>query len=163
MSTTSDKIKAVQKSFEAILSFDDKTDKVDHHERMLMHRFLSEIQKMMEEKGMTKKKLASDIGTSASFITQLFRGDKVINLNTLAKIEVAYDILFEVAMKDSTGEKKHVDIDEDETIKYLNKKAGNEGRWIFYNYGKTIPARNNYQIEASLYKNKNSELKKALG
>lgn len=79
----------------AFLSKDDDED-LEHNSRMIMYRFLSEIERLSEEKNMNKKELAKKIGTSASYITQLYRGSKLINLHTLAKLQKIFNITFEV-------------------------------------------------------------------
>jgi len=56
----------------------------------------SEFQKAMDRKGWTRKRLAKEIGTSASYLTQLFRGDRLLNFKTVAKIEAALGIEFEI-------------------------------------------------------------------
>ena len=71
-------------------------DKLEGETLRLMFRFLSKIEQVMEAENITKKALATLIGTSPSYITQLFRGNKVINLQTISKIEAALDITFEV-------------------------------------------------------------------
>lgn len=43
--------------------------------------YLSETEKAMDRKDWTKKRLAEEIGTFASYLTQLFRGDRFLNLN----------------------------------------------------------------------------------
>ncbi len=65
---------------------------------ILMFRFLSQVEKYMEEEHITKKELAAKIGTSASFVTQLFRGTKIANLTILAKIESALGVEFKIHM-----------------------------------------------------------------
>ncbi len=71
-------------------------EQVEHRAQMLSYIFLSEAQKTMDRKGWTRKQLADEIGTSASYLTQLFRGDRLLNLKTVAKIEAALGIEFEV-------------------------------------------------------------------
>jgi transcriptional regulator with XRE-family HTH domain len=41
----------------------------------------------MEQNAVSKKTLAAQVGTSASYITQLFRGDKLINLDMRVRIQ----------------------------------------------------------------------------
>lgn len=48
----------------------------------------------MDRKGWTRKQLAESLGTSASYLTQLFRGDRLLNFKTEAKIEAALGIKF---------------------------------------------------------------------
>ena len=75
--------------------------------RMLMYRFVSIIDEAMEHQCITKKELASRIGTSASYITQLFNGNKIINLQTLAKIQNALDIEFHITKESEAEELKN--------------------------------------------------------
>jgi len=82
----------IQKAFKKESSFD-----IEFEREMLMHRFLSEIEKICEEQNITKKELAEKIGTSASYITQIFRGTKTVNLETLAKFQHALDFKFEIS------------------------------------------------------------------
>ena len=72
---------------------------LDYETRMIMYRLLSEVQRLMEEKNISKKELASKIGTSSSYITQLFRGNKIINLATIAKMQDALNFKFEITAK----------------------------------------------------------------
>lgn len=101
----------IKNSFDQILSFKSEKDADAHNEYMIMFRFLSEVEEIMEERRMTKKKLASLIGTSASYVTQLFNGNKVINLDTLAKIERVLDIKFIIKAKKEYVKIESSDID----------------------------------------------------
>jgi transcriptional regulator with XRE-family HTH domain len=64
-----------------------------------MASFLSVIEIVQEEKGISRKELASMIKISPSYLTQVFRGDKPLNFITLAKIQKALGILFSVGLK----------------------------------------------------------------
>src|SRR5690625_7436736 len=55
---------------------------------------MSEAQKVMDRKGSTRKQLADEIGTSANYLTQLFRGDRLLNFKTVEKIEYALDLKY---------------------------------------------------------------------
>ncbi len=63
---------------------------------LLSFRFISEIDKCMEAGDISKKDLAQGIGTSASYVTQLFKGDKLLNMEILSKIERALEITFKI-------------------------------------------------------------------
>lgn len=69
---------------------------IEERAEMLSFLFLSEVEKRMEERKWTRKKLAEEIGTSSSYLTQLFRGDRLLNFKTIAKIEKALALVFEV-------------------------------------------------------------------
>jgi transcriptional regulator with XRE-family HTH domain len=103
----------VNPEFEDLFSFADKDDELEHEAKMIMFRFLSELEKMAEDGKIKKKDLAKKIGTSASYITQLFNGDKLVNLLTLAKIQDAYDFTFDIkaAPNDIAYEAKMKDAD----------------------------------------------------
>jgi ribosome-binding protein aMBF1 (putative translation factor) len=76
-------------------------EQVEHRAQLLSYIFLSEAQKAMDRKGWTRKQLADEIGTSASYLTQLFRGDRLLNFKTVAKIEGALDVRFQINVTES--------------------------------------------------------------
>lgn len=76
-------------------------EKIETRAHLLSLIFLSETEKAMDRKGWTKKRLAEEIGTSASYLTQLFRGDRLLNFKNIAKIEAALDIQFDISTNDS--------------------------------------------------------------
>lgn len=86
----------VNKEDENIFEFKSKQEEYEHEAKILMFKFLSEIEKLNDSKKLLKKELAVAIGTSASYVTQLYNGDKLINLITLAKLQEIYNIEFEV-------------------------------------------------------------------
>lgn len=61
---------------------------------MLSFRFISEIDRLMERNDISKKELARRLGTSASYITQLFKGDKLLNMEILARTELVFGVRF---------------------------------------------------------------------
>lgn len=86
----------IKKDFFSVITTNDNEVDLEFENRMISYRFLSEIERMSEAKGINKKELAKSIGTSPSFITQLFRGSKLINLPTLVKFQELFDITFEI-------------------------------------------------------------------
>jgi ribosome-binding protein aMBF1 (putative translation factor) len=82
-------------------------EQVEHRAQLLSYIFLSEAQKAMDRKGWTRKQLADEIGTSASYLTQLFRGDRLLNFKTVAKIEGALNIRFEVNVSEPAESSKN--------------------------------------------------------
>lgn len=61
---------------------------------LLQANYLVQIEKVMEQQGLTQKALAAKIGVSASYISQLFTADKLTNFKMLARIEQALNIEF---------------------------------------------------------------------
>lgn len=88
----------VNPEFEDLFSFQSKEEEIEHEATMIMFRFLSELEKK-NGKPMKKKDLAKALETSPSYITQLFRGDKLINLTMLARIQDVFNITFEITAK----------------------------------------------------------------
>ncbi|MDD4971582.1 MAG: helix-turn-helix transcriptional regulator [Paludibacter sp.] len=121
----------INSDFEDLFTFKSKEEELEHEAKMIMFRFLSELEKL-NGKPIKKKDLAKAIETSPSFITQLYRGDKLINLSTLAKIQEAYGITFEITAKQNNQNY----IDQIETV------------------AKCIPFKRHNKLENSLY-NKN--------
>ena len=66
---------------------------------LIMFRFLDIVERKREEFGWSRKELAKAVGTSASYITQLMRGDKLINVSILAKFQNALKFEFEISEK----------------------------------------------------------------
>lgn len=91
----------IETAFKTMLSFDNEQDQLELEAKLIMAKFLEKIQEIATQKGLKKKDLAEKIGTSASYITQLYRGHKLLNLMTLAKLQRALDIEFDVALKGS--------------------------------------------------------------
>jgi hypothetical protein len=85
--------------FDSLFEFSSDNQKIEHEARMIMYRFLSEIEAVSPKKRGLKKFLAESIGKSSSFITQLFNGDKLINLVTIAKFQKALNIKFDIRAK----------------------------------------------------------------
>lgn len=120
MSMTSDEIK---NKFKDLLSFDSKKDQHKHDAKILIAQYVNHILSTMESTGMKRKYLAEQIDTSSSFITQLFRGDKLINFITLAKIQDALKIKFQVSVKFDNGIFSN--------LSYLQDEE-QDGYWVFH-------------------------------
>ena len=93
------KSKKTKKEFQDLLRFSTDTERIEHRSKMIMFNFLHIVELEMEKRRMTKKDLANELKTSASFITQLFTGTKTINLLTIAKLEEIFDISFQISLK----------------------------------------------------------------
>jgi len=89
----------ISPEFESLFSFKTKEEELEHEAKMIMFRFFSELENFAGQHPIKKKELAKAIQTSASYITQLYQGDKLVNLPTLAKIQDAYNLTFEIKAK----------------------------------------------------------------
>lgn len=123
----------IEPGFETLFTSKTKKEEFEHEARMIMFRFISEIEKLKSDKPMKKKELAKALGTSASYITQLYRGDKLINLLTLAKLQAVYDLTFEIKAKlNSENYAEEVD-DSFDPSKVTNRMNDANGFWVFIN------------------------------
>lgn len=70
--------------------------------KLLASKLLSGIKDITDRRNMNRKDVAHLIETSASYLTQLYRGSKLLNFNTLAKlvIELGLNIEFKVTEKE---------------------------------------------------------------
>jgi transcriptional regulator with XRE-family HTH domain len=103
----------IQKQFQDLIRKSDETVDIDFLADMIMYRFLSEIEILTDERKMTRKELAQKIGTSASYITQLYRGSKLLNLTTIAKLEKVFDITFEIKAIPNSRKESSETVDHD--------------------------------------------------
>ncbi|HPQ35750.1 MAG TPA: helix-turn-helix transcriptional regulator [Tenuifilaceae bacterium] len=90
----------IKSKFDELLNSITPEEQIEHEAQLLAFKFLSIIDAKMEEQSISKKALAKKIGTSQSFITQLFRGDKKPNWTILAKMQKELDLLFTVSTND---------------------------------------------------------------
>jgi ribosome-binding protein aMBF1 (putative translation factor) len=99
----------LKNEFKQAMQFKSPEEKVEHDSKILMFKFLSIIEEEMEKRNMNKKDLAIELGTSASYITQLFRGTKNVNLIKLAQFQRLFNIEFDITvMKKPMKKKKEI-------------------------------------------------------
>jgi ribosome-binding protein aMBF1 (putative translation factor) len=63
----------IQKAFQDLLTPSSYEEKIQDEARLIMAKFLSEVEKNYKEKGWKRKDLAEKLGISPSYITHLFR------------------------------------------------------------------------------------------
>ncbi len=73
---------------------DDDLIRVKSH--LLAGQYLKQIEQVLDSKEITQKDLAGNIKISPSYLSQLFSGNKLPSWKTLAKIELALNIKFEL-------------------------------------------------------------------
>lgn len=129
----------IQEEFDKLFNFESETEKQEADAQLLMARFLSKVQEVTDEKNIKRKELAEMIGTSASYLTQLYRGTKNLNFLTIAKIQNALGIQFEVSLKDENKDfSKLGDKDIEPFLnKWIKEKEG-EGYMKIYKNKKSI-------------------------
>lgn len=123
----------VAQEYENLFSFKSKKEEIEHEAKMIMFRFFSELEKINNEKPVKKKEIAKAIKTSASYVTQLYQGDKLINLLTLAKIQDAYNITFDIKAKHNTENYKEEIEQSYNSFFTKNNMTDEDGYWLFVN------------------------------
>jgi len=98
-------------------------EQIEHRAHILSLIFLSEAEKAMKRKGWTRKCLAKEIGTSASYMTQLFRGDRLLNFKTVAKIERVLNMDYHISEKTNKRVQSNDLPSENEEIDVLNTSS----------------------------------------
>lgn len=86
----------VLQEFRDLLSFNSEEELVTREQNVIHFQFMSGLEEIMKQLKISRKKLAEAVGVSASYITQLFRGTKMINIEMLAKIKLALEIEYEI-------------------------------------------------------------------
>ena len=90
-----DSKKTTQERFNEIFAFKNAKDKLQFEAEMMHLDIMYEIQCLMEKhENMTKSELANKLVVSKGYLTQLFTGDKLINLKTMAKLQRIFNIKF---------------------------------------------------------------------
>jgi len=86
----------IQQQLQEILRFRDDTEKLDFEVEKIHLNIMHQIRLLMSEHDMNKKTLAEKLNTSKGYISQLFSGDKIINLKLLAKLQRIFNVQFEI-------------------------------------------------------------------
>lgn len=78
-----------------------------------------ELEDLMENKGISKKELAAAAGVSPSYLSQVFSGDKLINISMLAGISNEFNVVFRMEIQDKKSEEfLYQDRRDDTTMQY---------------------------------------------
>jgi len=77
-----------------------ESDAFDIERKLLSARFLSEIQKHLDSHSLKKKEFAKIMSVSPSYVTQLFLGEKLVNIDFLTRVQKKLDLKFYVSTVD---------------------------------------------------------------
>lgn len=82
---------------EDILVPKSEKERIDFEAKIIHLEFISRLNELMRAKKISsKKELAQILGTSQSFVTQLFSGEKLINLRHLALLQRGLNIKYSI-------------------------------------------------------------------
>ena len=110
---------SIEKKFKTLLKIKNDNEKIQLKAEMLHLDIMNEISQLMEKKSISKTQLADKLNVSKSYITQLFTGDKLINLKLLSQIQVIFDVSFTIQPKDNF--KKYGSFDSKKIVKLFRK------------------------------------------
>lgn len=125
MSTKLNKPNNLKEKFDALFNSIPEKDKLDIDAKVLMFRFLEIVEEEREKRDMNRKDLADILGVRPAFVSQLFNGNKLLNLVHMAKLQKAFGFEFEVR----NGNAK-VQIDD-----FIPKGDG-KGVWVYKPFAK---------------------------
>lgn len=100
MSASKNSPKDVQRAFDELLGGFSEEERLEQQTRLIGHAFLSEVERVMNEQGMTRKGLAEHMAVSPAFVSQLFSGDAPLSDRHKALMQRALDIVFEVRARE---------------------------------------------------------------
>ncbi len=83
-----------------LLKFDSEDERIEFKAIAIQLDILAEVSKLMIHDNITRKELADKLGKSKSFVSQLFSGDKLLNLKMIAKLQEIFNAKFESSFKD---------------------------------------------------------------
>lgn len=119
--TTKSKIEEIKEGFGNLSNSLSQKDKFDNDAKVLMFRFLEIIDEARNNRNWSRGELAKSIGVSASFMSQLYNGDKLINFTQLAKLQDALGLSFKVERA----------MNEVQSIVDLLPKGDGKGVWVY--------------------------------
>lgn len=90
----------IQTGWSKVLNEITEEESLEIKASVLALQFLGLVDKKMKDTGLTKKEMADSIGTSSSFLTQLFRGDRKPSWEILAKMSLVLGLEFKVVSEE---------------------------------------------------------------
>lgn len=99
MSSKNNQIESKLNKLAELLKFENEIDRIDVKASFIQLDILEEVKKIMKEKNISRTELAKKLKKSKSFVSQLFSGDKALNLKMIAKFQEIFDAKFIPAFK----------------------------------------------------------------
>ncbi|HQF43250.1 MAG TPA: helix-turn-helix transcriptional regulator [Ignavibacteriaceae bacterium] len=97
--TSDSKVDAKIQKLNDLLAFKSSEDKLNFKAIAIQLDILAEVDNIMQERKISRKELADKLGKSKSFISQLFSGDKMLNLKMIAQLQEILECKFQPAFK----------------------------------------------------------------
>jgi hypothetical protein len=117
--------KELEEKLKSVVRFKNDNDKLVFETEILHLNIINEILVLMEKNNFNKADIAKLLNTSKSYITQLFSGDKLINLKMLAKLQRIFNVKFvfvpvNVGSEQSKNNKIHSAVADNNSSSYLS-------------------------------------------
>lgn len=127
MKSSEKNIQNLDAAFESL--FENFENDYEKEAKIIASKILSEISEIAERKDLKRKNIADLIGTSASYLTQLYRGNKILNLVTLAKLKNKLNLNIEIKITENNYDNQNSDY----SYLGLTKKVNVDGKkrdWV---------------------------------
>ncbi|MEA3448454.1 MAG: helix-turn-helix transcriptional regulator [Bacteroidota bacterium] len=122
--------KELIKQFNKLNKFNNNQEKIENDAMMLHARVMQIVEIVMDQKGWNKKTLANKLGISPSYLTQLFVGDKMINLTMIAKIQHYLGIKLSIEYCDGSSIKCRIKNNFNENTKDPINKVATKSKYL---------------------------------
>ncbi len=120
-------------------------DQIEIDAQMLSFKFLEAVEKHCEPKKLKKKEIAEAIGKSQSFISQVYSGDKLLNMTLLAKLQKAFNITFDIKAAQNSLNYDFSDLSD---LPDIDKKP--KGYWVWKNIETNDAVYKDYSISDNI-------------
>jgi transcriptional regulator with XRE-family HTH domain len=84
-----------------MLEFKSSNQKAKLEEELLSLKFIATIEEILEQNDVNRSDLANILDSSKSYVSQVFSGDKMVNIRILAKIQRALNVSFKLYAVDN--------------------------------------------------------------
>lgn len=84
-----------------MLEFKSSNQKAKLEEELLSLKFIATIEELLEQNDVNRSDLANILDSSKSYVSQVFSGDKMLNIRILARIQRALNVSFKLYAVDN--------------------------------------------------------------
>jgi len=92
-----------------LFAFADDKERIEHEADVISLLIAQEIKRTIKQKSLSSKDFARIIGTSPAYVTQVFRGDKKVNMVFLAKVVQKLGVKINIEIKSEKEEEPSLD------------------------------------------------------
>lgn len=123
MNAKENKIESLINELEDLFKFENEAERIEIKASFIQIDILKEVNDFMEAKNISRTELAKKLKKSKSFISQLFSGDKQLNLKMIAQLQEILDAKFVPSFKDYSEYLKTKDFGKRAYIKNIEEEG----------------------------------------